>query len=120
MNVSIMEHNWTIKIAKAMDENCLGTTFFPERSIYILERLTGEVLKQVIVHEVVHALLYESACYQLGDYNDEFVCDFIASNIDRINKISNRIEKVCIGAEKVRRRVEECEIKRFDLSGGNK
>ena len=96
MNIEILEHKWKVKLTdkETMDQKCnnsLGLTGFPSREIFLLDTLKGEELEQVVTHEVVHALLDEFSCSNMENFNDEFICDFIANNILLILKKSREI-----------------------------
>ena len=96
MDIEILGHKWKIKLKdkENMDQKfnySLGLTSFPSREILILDTLKGAELEQVATHEVVHALLDEFGCSNIENFNDEFICDFIANNILLILKISDKI-----------------------------
>ena len=95
MKMEIMLHEWKVKLKdkRVMDKEekgTLGLTQFPSREIWILDTLQADELKQVATHETVHSLLYEFGCSDLGNYNDEFVCDFISNNMDMIKNLADK------------------------------
>lgn len=96
MNIDIMNHKWEVVLKDEINMNSfgddtLGITQFPIRRISILNTLVGEQLKQVVTHEVVHAMLDEFGCSSIVNYGVEFVCDFIANNLNTINNLSEKI-----------------------------
>jgi len=96
MGILIIGHLWKVKLKpkEIIDKEEIGTlglTQFPSREIWILDTLKNAELEQVVTHEVVHALLNEFSCSNLGNYNDEFVCDFIANNIIMIKDLATEI-----------------------------
>lgn len=96
MIIKIQNHKWKIlrKNKEEMEKNGIGTlglTIFPDREIWLFNELKDEVLKQVVTHEIVHALLDEFGNSQTEYFDSEFICNFISNNIELIKDLSNEI-----------------------------
>lgn len=96
MKIEISNHIWDVILKDEVNMNnfgddTLGITQFPSRKIFILDSLKEEQLVQVVTHEIVHAILDECGCSTIENYGVEFVCNFIANNIETILKLSNKI-----------------------------
>ena len=102
MILQIMNHQWKIVRKNKIEmedvgKDTLGTTVFPDREIWLLDSLSKKVLRQVVTHETVHALLAEFSCHNIEKFSDEFICDFIANNIEMIFDIRNKILNLLSG-----------------------
>lgn len=94
MKFKILGHTWNIvkKDKLFMDneyKDMLGVTIFPNREIYLLESLKDESLKQVVRHEFTHALIDEFGLASYNSFDAEFICDFMANNMDIIDSCSD-------------------------------
>lgn len=102
MTVKIRGVEWTVLWVKKSSEKlfyddtqCLGVTYFDERVIYLDRGLSGKSFEKTVVHELVHAFLYEYDI-DLEDADkavEEIVCDFIGARIRKISKLASRIVK---------------------------
>lgn len=72
----------------------LGVTDNNVKMIFIDRFLRGPLLRKVLIHEITHAWMF-SYGYSLPVDQEEFVCDFIASNADDI--ITKADELICTG-----------------------
>ena len=68
----------------------VGVTDLNQMSIFLCDRLKGNFLKKVLIHELVHAFMF-SYNYHLTIEEEEFVCDFVASNAEDILEYSKDI-----------------------------
>ena len=96
VKVKIGKHIWSVRRLPPEDMDwqkfkMYGYTWDQHRAIDILDTLSEEDLPLVIKHEVVHALLDTQGRRYQKKFDVEEVCEFIAWNIDEINKISNEI-----------------------------
>lgn len=96
MKIEISNHKWEIILKDEINMNSfgddtLGIAQFPSRKIFILDSLKEEQLEQVVTHEIVHAMLDEYGCSTIENFGVEFVCNFIANNIETIMELSNKI-----------------------------
>lgn len=94
MKFKILGHTWNIVKKSELEMNeitndMLGVTRFPNREIYLLESLKDESLKQVVRHEFTHALMDEFGLAGYNSFNAEFICDFMANNMDIIDSCSD-------------------------------
>jgi len=96
MIIEIQNHKWKIQKKNKEEieiegKGTLGLTIFPNREIWLFNELKDEPLKQVITHEMVHALLDEFGHSQEEYFNSEFICNFISNNIELIKSLSKEI-----------------------------
>lgn len=61
----------------------LAVTDGDRKAIYLNESLKGALLRKVLIHEVTHVWMF-SYGFDLSVEDEEFVCDFVASNADDI------------------------------------
>lgn len=73
-------------------ENAYGITHFRECEIYIDSELAAPLLKQIIIHELVHAIAF-SYGVELVDATEERFCDFTAAHFDELKKLRKAILK---------------------------
>lgn len=59
-------------------KHCRGATHYFNREIYINKDLTPEDKKQTLIHELVHATLYDTQIELKEEYSEENLCDFVA------------------------------------------
>lgn len=82
---------WQVKIVQANSNDLcrsdgtitVGVTDSSQLTIYLSNRLRGAFLRKVMLHEFTHALMF-SYDYRLTLQEEEFVCDFLASNTDEV------------------------------------
>lgn len=62
MKINVCGINYKIKKVNELDNdpNCLGLCIYHESLILLKSNLSYERKKQVLVHELLHAMLYES------------------------------------------------------------
>ena len=61
----------------------IGITDTNLRTIFINSSLSLPLFRKVLIHEITHVWIY-SYNYNLSIEQEEFVCDFVASNSDDI------------------------------------
>lgn len=91
MYISINNINWNIVRVNPLNENLfnndgtltIGMTDTYLKTIFINNKLKGQLLRKVLIHELVHAWIF-SYGFILTRQQEEFMCDFIASNSDDI------------------------------------
>ena len=76
---------WTITETAGSDSSlladgkrCRGTTHYFKREIYVDKDLSPEDKKQVLIHELAHATLYDTQIELKEEYSEENMCDFMA------------------------------------------
>lgn len=72
----------------------VGMTDKNKQIIFINNLLQGKFLRKVLIHELVHAWMF-SYNYFISVKQEEFICDFIATNSDDILKQAD--ELICTG-----------------------
>lgn len=55
----------------------LGICDKAKRTIYISDSLYGDLLKDVIIHEICHAFIF-SYSYYIEEEEEEFICQFVS------------------------------------------
>lgn len=76
---------WNIKIVKPYDKNLmrsdgsytLGVTDDNVKTIFISDGLDCDILKKVLIHECIHALMFSMDIY-IDIYQEECLCNAIA------------------------------------------
>lgn len=61
--------------------DCFGTSHCGAQKIYLDETLPKDLMRQTLFHELAHAYMF-SYGYHIND--EEAICDFIGSNIEKI------------------------------------
>lgn len=81
LSVDLMRSDGTITLGMCdCNTNC----------IYISNALKGELLRKVIIHELVHAFMFSYNIY-IPIETEELICDFIATNVDDIINMTESI-----------------------------
>ena len=82
---SITNIEWEVNVAPFGDHmlcvdgvQCRGSTHFETRRIYLSSELSGKDLFIVLVHELTHALIYDTQIERKESYNEENVCDLMS------------------------------------------
>ncbi|MCM1060939.1 MAG: hypothetical protein NC452_11700 [Eubacterium sp.] len=76
------------------DVQCMGVTYFSELQIYIDKNLSMELMRQTVIHELIHAFLFSYGIHvECGNSKDteEAFCDFCGAHFDNLQKIVNKI-----------------------------
>lgn len=74
------------------NQNAYGITLFRNSEIYIDGGLAPEVFKQVLVHELIHAIAF-SYCTDINMIGEEEICDFIAAHFNEIKSLRKAVLK---------------------------
>lgn len=77
---------------KLADKNAYGITYFRECEIYIDSELPAPLLKQIVIHELVHAIAFSYGVVLVGAAEEGF-CDFVAAHFDEIKTLRKAILK---------------------------
>lgn len=93
MKITINNHIWEIIFFERTDEMFDGITSESEMVIKVNNNLSKQAKRYCLIHELVHAHLnsYGFDSCVLPKMTIEQVCEFIAHNIDSINKLTNEI-----------------------------
>lgn len=99
--VTINGIEWTVyfvdKMHSALTDNngeqdAYGVARYRTCEIYIDGGLPKELMRQVVTHELVHALRF-SYGESLDLENEEKICDFIAAHFDELKRLRKEILK---------------------------
>lgn len=58
------------------NKKCGGSIVYKERTIYIDSSLTND-FQRVLMHELTHAILYETQLQLSDSYSEEDMCEFV-------------------------------------------
>lgn len=78
------------------DMQCMGITYFSDLQIYLDKTLSAELMRQTVIHELVHAFLFSYGIHIECDNDkdtEEAVCDFCGAYFGKLGKLSNKIIK---------------------------
>ena len=85
IKVKIGGYEWTVKfVDKGFINGCDGRTHCNEFVICIREDLQPVVMRETIVHEIVHALLTTQGRYYQKKFDLEEVCEFVGWQLPEI------------------------------------
>lgn len=106
MDFTINNHRWIVYevdsqllnelVKKAIGDNVVcsfGITKYDGQSIYINEEMCKDQKIRTLKHELMHAYIWEMGMYNVPTFNDEMVCDLVASSNDFINEVVERYIK---------------------------
>lgn len=89
LEYEIVEENDGEKVFKDKDNQMrLGLTEYRQQKIYLLKEMTVARKKRVLIHELTHAFI--EAYGMIGEFNDEQVCEFMATHSREINAICDK------------------------------
>ncbi len=74
------------------EQDAYGVAHYRTCEIYIDSGLPKELIRQVVTHELVHALRF-SYGESLELENEEKICDFIAAHFDEFKRLRKKILK---------------------------
>lgn len=70
-----------------------GLTKYDEQIIYINQEMCYDQKIRTLKHELTHCYIWEMGMYNTQSFNDEMVCDLVASSNDFINEVVERYIK---------------------------
>lgn len=79
---------WYILQVPEIPNNILGVCDYPSKTIFIKDNLRPDKFQQVLIHELVHALLF-SYKIEIDIASEELLADFIATYGKEIIDISD-------------------------------
>lgn len=99
IKVKINGRTWSIRFMKPefMTEDHYGTCWTLYRAIDINSTFLYEETKLLLTHELVHAYLASSGTAHQEKFDTEYICDFIAWNIDDLISVRDKILKERFG-----------------------
>lgn len=96
----INENIWTIEFLVPEDDrlklkgsDCAGICWTTHKKIYIDKTLTEKTMRNVIRHELTHAYIYDTQCYQPTKFDQEFLAEFVGIYGEMIILLTDRILK---------------------------
>lgn len=100
MKVQINNYDWEIAVIPGDSEKMnpepevyrAGLTEYPEQIISIRQGMSTQRTRATVIHEVIHAFI-DSYGYTSDCMTEEEICNFFASQADRIMEIVERILK---------------------------
>ena len=63
-----------------------GVTIFPKHEIWINKDMVEEQKIRTLKHELTHCFIYTYGLFNVPNFNEEMVCDLVASINDFINE----------------------------------
>ncbi len=103
MDFNINNNKWTIlekdtnvmldKYKEDIDDRvtfAFGVTIFPTHEIWINKDMCFEQKIRTLKHELTHCFIYNYGLYNAPSFNEEMVCDLVASITDFINEVINK------------------------------
>jgi len=88
---------WEVYEKDELDSECsdvttLGHTKFEELKIVLKSGLPLPLKRQIMAHEVMHAIMYSEGIYR-DTYTDEEVCELIAAHAAKIEGIMRTFDR---------------------------
>lgn len=91
--LSVQRNNEKLKLN---NNECLGITRYQDLQIFIDCSLSKELFRQTVIHELVHAFSFSFGVHIMANEDtEEPVCDFVASHLDKLYTITNKIMANC-------------------------
>ena len=78
------------KYKKEVDDRAtfaFGLTMFSQHEIWINKDMCIDQKIRTLKHELTHCFIYSYGLYNVPDFNEEMVCDLVASINDFINEV---------------------------------
>lgn len=84
--ITLSDHNieWEVYLVPQGSEGLLtgeklnwGTTHFKSKKIYVDNSLNDKDIYEVLVHELTHAILFETQIKEVKKFNEEDVCEMM-------------------------------------------
>lgn len=70
-----------------------GLTEYQSQQISIRTGLSKEMTRETVIHELVHCFLFSFGVCGFGSLNEEQVCNFVGSHLDKIHDITEKFMK---------------------------
>lgn len=67
-----------------------GVTIYPEHEIWINKEMCKEQQIRTLKHELTHCYIWNYGLYNVPNFNEEMVCDLVASSNEFINEVVNK------------------------------
>ncbi len=106
MNFNINNNNWTIlekdtnvmldKYKEDIDDRAtyaFGVTIYPTHEIWINKDMCLEQKIRTLKHELTHCFIYNYGLYNVPSFNEEMVCDLVASINNFINEVVDKYKQ---------------------------
>lgn len=70
-----------------------GLTEYQSQKISIRTGLSKEMTRETVIHELVHCFLFSFGVCGFTSLNEEQVCNFVGSHLDKIYEITEKFMK---------------------------
>ena len=91
---------WTVELVPRGDKRLIldgnpnwGMTYYRTRDIYIDEELDEDALDEVLLHELTHAMLFETQIKPTRKFDEEDVCETVGMYGRRIIELADKVHK---------------------------
>lgn len=91
-NVFFVDKTHRTLINDEGEQNAYGVTHFRTCEIYLDSGLNYNLFKQIVMHELVHALAF-SYGESIEIESEEKICDFIAAHFDELKTLRKSVLK---------------------------
>lgn len=94
IKVDIRSRKWSIRIVPRHLMPVEGADGFCHEhrcAIDIVDDLEPQAMKIVLTHELTHAFLTMAGCFEENAFKQEYVCDFVAWNVDELIKTRDEV-----------------------------
>lgn len=88
--VTINGLEWNV-ITEDIDSTNIGLADYRNLTITLDETVAKDVLIRTLKHELTHAIIYSYGLDQIGKFNQEVVCDFMANYSGMLNDLAQQI-----------------------------
>ena len=106
MKFNINNNEWTIigkdsnimleKYKKEYEEDAYyvrGLTVYSQHEIWLNKDMCKEQIIRTLKHELTHCFIFNYGMYHVPNFNEEMVCDLVASINDFINEVVEEFKK---------------------------
>ena len=97
---------WTVELVPRRDKRLIldgnpnwGMTYYRTRDIYIDEELDEDALDEVLLHELTHAMLFETQIKPTRKFDEEDVCETVGMYGRRIIGLADKVYRKLKGQE---------------------
>ena len=96
IKINISDYDWSVCLVdkSELPTKTDGITLYNERRILVRNDLDKITTKCVITHEITHAILCCQGRWLQKTFTQEEVCEFVGFQLNTINKIMNKIERM--------------------------
>lgn len=88
--VTINDITWTIQ-SESIDSDAIGLTNYRQQLITMEEDVGMDVFIATLKHELTHAIIYSYGLDQFPKFNQEMLCDFMATHAGELMDLTATI-----------------------------